>query len=135
MSERRRVLIVDDNEAFLALVSGEIAEMGYQVDTAADGEDAVAKIEKTRPDFVLLDMFLPRCDGVEVLSRLKPAALAKTKIFLCTLLREDRGPQWQDAARRLEELKAARPDLAAIKLEQKPSELKQIRAVFSTHVS
>lgn len=68
-----RVLLVDDDEAFRAtlwrlLTQGERA---VQVEEAADGEEALRKVAHRRPDVVLMDLTMPRMNGIEATRRLK----------------------------------------------------------------
>ena len=67
---RARVLVVDDEEANRKLLS-RLLSPDYDVQTAADGEEALALVEKSEVDVVLLDVRLPGLDGFEVCSRLK----------------------------------------------------------------
>ena len=66
-----RVLVVDDEESVLDLLGRFLTRRGYIVDTARDGEEAVDRILESPPDIVLLDIRLPKMDGLQVLRRLK----------------------------------------------------------------
>lgn len=66
-----RVLIVDDNPTNLKLVAYLVKASGYEVDTAADAESAVASIAANRPRVILMDLQLPGVDGLELTRRLK----------------------------------------------------------------
>ncbi len=61
-----RILVVDDEPHILKAVSRRLERSGYQVEVAADGEEALEKFERFRPDLVVLDLMLPRLDGYEV---------------------------------------------------------------------
>src|ERR1700751_1475686 len=67
------VLVVDDEELTLRPVSRGLREEGFDVFTAASGEDALKVFIDEKPDLTLLDIVLPGIDGVEVLRRLKQA--------------------------------------------------------------
>jgi len=69
-SERSRVLVVDDESAITELVSMALRYEGYNVQTAANGHDALAQVASFRPDLVVLDVMLPDLDGFEVAARL-----------------------------------------------------------------
>jgi two-component system response regulator AtoC len=72
------VLVVDDEELTLRTVSRGLREEGFEVFTAASGEDALKVFIDEKPDLTLLDIVLPGIDGVEVLRRMKrqnPAAI------------------------------------------------------------
>jgi len=67
---RRRVLIVDDEPLILEVLS-EHFKADYDVETALNGADALGAILRERPDVVLLDINMPRMNGVEVLKDIK----------------------------------------------------------------
>ena len=67
---RKRILIVDD-EPLIIEVLGEHFKAGYDVDTAMNGTDALAAVLRQRPDLVLMDINMPRMNGVEVLKDIK----------------------------------------------------------------
>src|SRR5512133_1146837 len=72
------VLVVDDEDLTLRTVSRGLRQEGFEVFTAASGEDALTVFAEEKPDLTLLDIVLPDIDGVEVLRRLKetnPAAI------------------------------------------------------------
>ncbi len=72
------VLVVDDEDLTLRTVSRGLRQEGFEVFTAASGEDALTVFAEEKPDLTLLDIVLPGIDGVEVLRRLKetnPAAI------------------------------------------------------------
>ncbi len=66
-----RILIVDDEEPIRQLVSMYMAKEGFAVETAADGRAALARVNATRPDLVVLDLMLPEVDGWEVCRTLR----------------------------------------------------------------
>jgi signal transduction histidine kinase/DNA-binding response OmpR family regulator/HAMP domain-containing protein len=65
------VLVVDDEEAVRNLVLETLRETGYELRTAADGEEALERIAARAPDAIVLDLMLPKADGFEVLERLQ----------------------------------------------------------------
>lgn len=66
-----RILAVDDVLENLEIISVRLAAHGYDVVTAADGEAGLAKARADRPDLVLLDIMMPKLDGISVLKELK----------------------------------------------------------------
>jgi two-component system, cell cycle response regulator len=66
-----RILIVDDHEDNIELLRARLEARGYCIDTAMDGEQALARVANTAPDLILLDVIMPRIDGFEVVRRLK----------------------------------------------------------------
>ena len=69
--EAKRLLIVDDVEDNLFLLEAILTEEGYEVDSAKNGKEALAKIEASPPDLVLLDAMMPGMDGYEVTRRIR----------------------------------------------------------------
>jgi DNA-binding response OmpR family regulator len=70
-TRRQRVLVVDDEEDVRILVCRLLAEMGYDVDSAADGREGIERLEAVRPDLLILDLMMPAVDGWGVLRYLK----------------------------------------------------------------
>src|SRR5437868_13136115 len=66
-----KILVVDDQPIVGNIYRSKFAAEGFQVDTAADGEQALELIHRDKPDLVLLDLMLPKIDGLEVLKRLR----------------------------------------------------------------
>ena len=66
-----RVLIADDNAANVRIMRTRLAADGYEVVTAGDGEQALAVAHEAEPDLILLDIMMPKVDGIEVCRRLK----------------------------------------------------------------
>ena len=66
-----RVLIADDNAANVRIMRTRLAADGYEVVTAVDGEQALAVAHEAEPDLILLDIMMPKVDGIEVCRRLK----------------------------------------------------------------
>jgi len=92
MNEARRILVVDDVEQNLALLGGLVRSLGYEVETARDGLEALAKLA-LGVDLVLLDVMMPGLDGYEVARRVRAdTRTADLPIILVTVLdsREDR---------------------------------------------
>jgi putative two-component system response regulator len=68
-----RVLVVEDNGRSQQLLRDLLMHEGYDVATASDGEEALARIGEQRPDCLLCDLVMPKMDGYEVVRRLKSA--------------------------------------------------------------
>jgi two-component system response regulator MprA len=77
-----KVLIVEDDPAVRDSLERSLAFEGYQVVTAADGETGLAAVATHRPDVVVLDLGLPRMDGLEVSRRLRAAGDAVPILML-----------------------------------------------------
>ena len=66
-----RVLIADDNAANLRIMRTRLVADGYDVVTAGDGKEALTVARDAEPDLILLDIMMPKIDGIEVCRRLK----------------------------------------------------------------
>lgn len=64
---KKSILIVEDEPAILKILARKMNEIGCEVRTAKDGEEALKEIQKNRPDLTLLDVMLPKRDGLDVL--------------------------------------------------------------------
>jgi carbon storage regulator CsrA len=67
----RRALLVEDDKNECELLAGILRMSGYEVDTAHDGLEALDYLASHRPDFVLLDMGMPRCDGSATIAAIR----------------------------------------------------------------
>jgi len=68
---KEKILVVDDEEDILELVTYNLTREGYQVAGAISGEEALRKVRHETYDLVVLDLMLPGIDGLEVAKRLK----------------------------------------------------------------
>lgn len=66
-----RILIVDDNPMNVDILQSSLGFHGYDIITATDGEEALATAREQQPDLILLDIMMPKLDGLEVCRRLK----------------------------------------------------------------
>lgn len=66
----KKLMIVDDDSGVRRLLRRLVQAMGHSVVEAADGTEAVATVRQERPDLVLLDMHMPRLDGIATLDAL-----------------------------------------------------------------
>lgn len=89
----RKVLVADDEPDILEIMKYNLSNEGYEVITARDGDEALEKARRTLPDLVVLDVMMPRKNGVEVceLLRAQPAFKDTLIIFLTAL--NDEGTQ------------------------------------------
>ena len=71
MTDKHRVLVVDDEPQIVRALSVNLKALGYEVDTAATGEEALAHASQRRPDAVILDLGLPGIDGIQVIEGLR----------------------------------------------------------------
>jgi class 3 adenylate cyclase len=86
-----RILVVDDNVTNVKLLATRLTAEGYEVVVAGDGEAAIARAHETRPDLILLDVMMPKVDGLEACRRLKAdPALSFTPIIMVTAMADTR---------------------------------------------
>lgn len=79
------VLIVDDDDSVRELLEFLVRKEAFKVDTAADGEEGLSKIQRLLPDLVILDLMLPRYGGFEILRQLQSGAdTSKIPIIIVT---------------------------------------------------
>jgi two-component system phosphate regulon response regulator PhoB len=74
---RGHILVVEDEEEILELVTYNLSREGYTVESVTSGEDALTRIAARPPDLVLLDLMLPGVDGLEVCKAVKGNAATK----------------------------------------------------------
>jgi CheY-like chemotaxis protein len=74
MRDPARILVVDDVPDNVDILQMRLESQGYEVATAADGLEALHKIRELLPDLVLLDIMMPKMDGIERVKRLKDDA-------------------------------------------------------------
>ena len=87
------ILVVDDVADNVDILQMRLEAQGYQVTTAGDGVEALEKVGELLPDLVLLDVIMPKLDGIETVKRLKadPFALGRLIRFWLIALA---GAQW-----------------------------------------
>jgi two-component system chemotaxis sensor kinase CheA len=93
-SERKqtelRILVVDDSSTIRELEKGILLTAGYSVDEAVDGVDALAKVKKFKYDLMLVDIQMPRMDGLAFTKRIKgDSDFADIPIIIMTTLEKD----------------------------------------------
>ncbi len=83
MPSKNRVFVVDDEEALRTVLSSELEGEGYEVASAADGQEAIEILTNRVFDLILLDIKMPNVDGFEVLKFVKDRQ-PKTKVVMLT---------------------------------------------------
>jgi two-component system alkaline phosphatase synthesis response regulator PhoP len=71
MSTKRRILVVDDEPDFCAIVQGQLEKEGFDVEIAYNGVEGLEKVHANPPDAIVLDVMMPEMDGYEVCKKLK----------------------------------------------------------------
>ena len=91
MDEKPLILIADDEEYFRNIFSIKLKAEGFRVETAENGEEAVQKAGKLRPDLILMDVRMPKMDGINATLKLKEDQDTKDiKVVFLTSLGEPR---------------------------------------------
>ena len=81
-----RILIVDDHEDNIELLRARLEARGYEVKGANDGQTALDTVDRWCPDLILLDVMMPKMDGMEVVRRLKAKADRKELPFIPVIM-------------------------------------------------
>ena len=91
MDTRPRILIVDDEEDIVDLLAYNLEREGYEPLVARDGIEALDRAAAEHPDLIVLDVMMPRLDGIETCRRLREdALLRKTPILMLTARTEEK---------------------------------------------
>lgn len=71
MTMAKKILVVDDEPFIVQMVSSRLKANGYEVISAADGEEGLRKAQSEKPDLIILDVMMPKMDGFQVCATLK----------------------------------------------------------------
>ena len=86
----KKILAVDDQPSIVRLIQINLQKAGYEVITAADGEEGLEKFYAERPDLVILDVIMPRRDGFDVLRTIKSDPETQhTPVIMLTVKAQD----------------------------------------------
>jgi len=88
-----RVLVVDDDPSAVELLQEFLTAKGYQVLTASNGAEALRKVKEERPHLVLLDVRMPKMDGLDVLRQLRAIDQTVGVIMVTAANEEETGRQ------------------------------------------
>ena len=83
MDRVRKILVVDDDIDIVRIVSAMLEGRGWDVHTAVSGEEALEEVRRNPPDLLLLDIMMPRMNGIEVLRKVREIA-PSTSIVMIT---------------------------------------------------
>ncbi len=67
----KKIMIVDDEESLIELVTAVLEQEGYEIITAMNGEEALEKLRTEKPDLILLDMMMPGMSGREICEKIR----------------------------------------------------------------
>lgn len=85
---KKRILVVEDDRSLQNALSEILAQEGYEVICAFDGEEALRKIGEENVNLILLDIILPKKDGYEVLAEIKKGEKKNIPVLILTNLEE-----------------------------------------------
>ena len=126
----KRILLADDDPDVIEVVSMLLEDEGYEIITAKDGEEALARIEGENPDLVILDLLMPRVDGFAVINTLREPRYERWSgipVIVLTSVREE-------VSRRRDELETGRSMEYAAYLE-KPADPDELLDTVSSLLS
>jgi len=91
----KKILIVDDEQDIVELLKYNLEKEGYKCYTASNGEEGVAKAKDKKPDLILLDIMMPKVDGIEACRQIR-ADDALSEVFIAFLTA--RGEEYSEIA-------------------------------------
>ncbi|GAO45086.1 response regulator [Flavihumibacter petaseus] len=89
----KKILIADDEPDILEIIQYNLQAEGYEVYTAKDGDEALARAKQIKPDLIILDIMMPKKTGVEVCELLRAQAAFKDTLIIFLTALNDEGSQ------------------------------------------
>lgn len=86
--KERHILVIDDDITSLDIVSYLFEERGYKVERCADGYAAIRFVQETRPDLLIVDLMMPRINGVDTVREIRQLGLKDVPIIAFTAVDE-----------------------------------------------
>ena len=85
MTDKKRILVVDDEPDFCSIVQGQLEKEGFDVELAYNGVEGMEKVQANPPDAIVLDVMMPEKDGYEMCKELKAdSKLCEIPVLLLT---------------------------------------------------
>jgi len=126
-NNKKTILLVEDDPLIIRVYQKRLIDEGYKVIAAFNGEEAVAQLTREKPDLILLDLMMPKMNGVEALKAFKKNEETKNIPVIILTNLEDRGEE-------LEKAKKLGAVDYLVKSEIKLSDLsKKVREVVGPH--
>ncbi len=82
---KKKILIVEDSESYLFILSETLRGEGFIVSTAKNGEEGLDAVKNDNPDLIILDITMPKMDGITMSKKLKEAGISAPIIFLTNM--------------------------------------------------
>lgn len=83
-SSEKLILVVDDDQGMVEYLEMIVKKEGFRVETAKDGQEAMDKAQQCAPDLILLDLKLPKVQGLEMLRLLQAGDAARVPVIVIT---------------------------------------------------
>lgn len=90
MGQAKKVLIVDDEKPVVKALRDHLDKEGYNIEVAYDGQEALGKVDQWHPDIILLDLLMPKLDGMATLKSLRKNPQTKNIPVIILTNYEDR---------------------------------------------
>jgi CheY-like chemotaxis protein len=92
-----KILLVEDDPLLVKMYVTKFGMEGYQIDTAGDGVEGLAKATATKPDFIILDVMMPKMSGTDMLAKLRETEIGKDipVLVLTNLTKQDEAVKLQ----------------------------------------
>jgi DNA-binding response OmpR family regulator len=85
MSEDKKILVVEDSKSYLFIIVESLRSAGFTVVSASDGEEGLQMAQKEKPDLILLDITMPKMDGLTLSKKLREVGVSVPIIFLTNM--------------------------------------------------
>lgn len=82
MDRKPKILVIEDDHALREVLGDRLAEEGFTVITAENGQDGLTKALREQPSLILLDVFMPQMDGITMLGRLRQSGEWGENVFV-----------------------------------------------------
>lgn len=87
MADQIKILVVDDDMILREMYEARLKEEGYVIVGASDGEEALSKVKSEKPELILLDIMMPKVNGIDVMKKLRAdESTANIPVILLTAL-------------------------------------------------
>lgn len=90
MKKDKKILLIEDDEGFRAAILENFKNTEFLVITAANGEEGILKAKEEQPDFILMDIVLPKTDGIEAAKKLKKEGITTPIMYLTNIKSDER---------------------------------------------